>query len=116
MAATPWGELLVNDAHVHFFSHSFYSGLAKQRKLDRAEALSQLIPWEIPAADPNGLAERWIVEVDRHGLRHVVLIASAPGDEQSVAAAVAAHPGRFFGYFMLDPLQPDALERVQAAA
>jgi uncharacterized protein len=38
------------------------------------------------------------------------------GDEESVSAAVAAYPDRFFGSFMLDPLQPDALERVRSAA
>jgi predicted TIM-barrel fold metal-dependent hydrolase len=33
-----------------------------------------------------------------------------------VATAVSIHPSRFFGYFMLDPLQPDARERMERAA
>src|SRR6185437_6611987 len=33
MAQTPWGDLPVNDAHVHFFSREFYRGLARQKKL-----------------------------------------------------------------------------------
>ena len=33
-----------------------------------------------------------------------------------MAEAVAAFPKRFTGFFMLDPLQPDALERVTNAA
>jgi uncharacterized protein len=44
------------------------------------------------------------------------LIASAPGDEHSVSAAVSAKPDRFFGYFMIDPTQSDAIDRVKAAA
>ena len=43
------------------------------------------------------------------------LIASFPGDEGSVAAAVTACPGRFHGYFMVDPLPDDAAARVRAA-
>jgi predicted TIM-barrel fold metal-dependent hydrolase len=116
MAETPWGELRVNDAHVHFFSHAFYSGLARQRQADNAEALGPLLGWEIPENDPGALAGRWIRELDTHHAGRACLIASAHADEASVAAAVAAHPDRFFGYFMLDPMQPDARDRVEAAA
>jgi hypothetical protein len=38
-----------------------------------------------------------------------------PGDESSVAAALAACPGRFFGYFMFNPLEPDTAGRARAA-
>ena len=116
MAQTPWGDLPLNDAHVHFFSHTFYGGLARQKKVESAESLGPLLGWEIPSPDPVTLAERWITELDRCGVNRVCLIASAPGDEDSVSAAVSAHPNRFFGYFMLDPTQPDALNRVKAAA
>lgn len=116
MAQTPWGDLAVSDAHVHFFSHAFYSALARQKKVEHAEALGRLLDWEIPASDPLSLATRWIAELDRHRLKRVCLIASTHGDEQSVSAAVAAYPDRFFGYCMLDPMQPDALERLTAAA
>jgi hypothetical protein len=43
------------------------------------------------------------------------LIASVPGDESSVAAAIARFPQRFYGYFMVNPTAPDALERVNKA-
>jgi uncharacterized protein len=116
MAQTPWGDLPVNDAHVHFFSQHFYSALARQKKLENAEALAPLLNWEIPAYDPAALAQSWAAELDRNGVHHAALIASMHGDEESVSAAVAAYPDRFFGSFMLDPLQPDALERVRSAA
>jgi hypothetical protein len=116
MAKTSWGEISVNDAHIHFFSHSFYTALARQKKAADAEALGALLNWDIPQPDPVALANRWIAELDRHAVQRTALIASIPGDEASVAAAVAAHPGRFYGYFMLDPTQPDAEERVKSAA
>lgn len=115
MAQTPWGELSVNDAHVHFFSHNFYSGLARQKKAESAESLGSLLNWEIPTADAAALASNWVTELDRNLVYRAALIASAPGDEASVAAAVRAYPTRFYGYFMLDPTQPDALNRVKAA-
>ncbi len=116
MAQTPWGELSIGDAHAHFFSHDFYAGLARQKKLSGAEALAPLLQWDVPPPDPTVLASQWVAELDRYGITRAALIASMPGDEQSVAAAVAAHPDRFFGYFMLDPTKPDAVDRVKAAA
>ena len=116
MPQTPWGELSIGDAHVHFFSHNFYAGLARQKKVSGAEALAPLLQWEIPAPDPLALATRWVGELDRQDVARAALIGSAPGDEQSVSAAVSAHPDRFFGYFMIDPTQSDAADRVNAAA
>ena len=116
MKQTPWGDLAVNDAHIHFFSHGFYSGLMRQKKLDSLESMGALLGWEMPGKDPCSLAGRWVAELDMHGVDRATLIASSPGDETTVAAAVEAYPGRFYGFFMLDPMQPDALERVTNAA
>lgn len=115
MRPTPWGDLAVHDAHVHFFSNTFYSGLARARKLDNAEALAPLLGWDIPTADASALAATWIAELDRAGVNRAALIASAHGDEKSVETAVAAHPDRFWGYFMVDPTQSDAFDRVSNA-
>jgi predicted TIM-barrel fold metal-dependent hydrolase len=116
MAQTPWGEMPVQDSHVHFFSHNFFSALARQKKLGSAEELQPLLEWEIPEPEPAALAQKWVAELNKHGVERVALIASMHGDEASVAAAVAVAPHRFYGYFMLDATQPDALQRMQAAA
>lgn len=116
MAKTPWGDLPVSDAHVHFFSHRFYSGLAKARNPDgRAADVGNLTGQEIPDEDPARLADRWVRELDRQGVERASLIASLPGDEGSVSAAVASHQDRFRGFFLLDPTQPDATDRVKSA-
>ena len=115
MAQTPWGDLPINDAHVHFFSHKFFSGLARQKGLENLDALSALLDCEVPQRDPRMLAQWWITELDRYQIGRACLIASTHGDEDSVSSAVQAYPDRFFGYFMLDPLQADALDRVKAA-
>ena len=115
MAMTPWGQIAVSDAHVHFFSPPFYSGLAEQKGLADAAGLEPLLQWQIPSTAAE-LTQCWLAELDFRGVQRCCLIASAPGDEASVAAAVAAHPERFFGHFMLDPTLPGALDRVSAAA
>ena len=107
---TPWGDLRVSDAHVHFFSHRFFAALAGQKGA-AVESLAPLAGVEIPAPEPERLAERWAEELDRHGVARSVLIASLPGDEDSVMAAVRTRPERFYGYFFLDPTQPDAEQR-----
>ncbi|HXG35311.1 MAG TPA: amidohydrolase family protein [Bryobacteraceae bacterium] len=116
---TPWGELAVSDAHVHFFSYRFFQMLAAQRRVaaeeQTVEAAGAVLGWEMPPPEPESLARRWVQELERHGVSRAALIASLPGDEDSVAAAVAAFPERFYGYFMVDPCAPEALARVQRA-
>lgn len=112
---TPWGELEVRDAHVHFFSYSYFTLLAGQKAGLRVEEMGPILGWEMPPEDPEQLAARWVEELDRHGVAQSVLIASLPGDEDSVIAAVKAFPRRFFGYFFLNPLAPDALSRAERA-
>ena len=112
---TPWGDLPVSDAHVHFLSPRFYQTLAAQKGASIAAELSTL---GIEAPDDRGtelLADRWVSEFDRHGLESAAIIASVPGDEGSVLTAVRAHPSRFFGYFLVDPTQGDAVNRVTSA-
>ena len=69
MAQSPWGDLTVSDAHVHFFSHQFYSGLARQKKAANAEELALVLEWQIPPADPQFLDHSWITELDKYGVQ-----------------------------------------------
>ena len=112
---TAWGELEVNDAHIHFFSRNFFALLARQKPGLTLEAIEEKLGWEMPPADPVELARRWIQEFDRHGVNQGVLIASLPGDEDSVAEAVRAFPDRFWGYFFCNPVGADGVERAEAA-
>lgn len=111
---TPWGGLEIADAHVHFFSHSFFSALAQQSGSDHAAVISRL-GWEAPAENPVDLGARWASDLDSHGVAQATLIASVPDDELSVAAAVESRPDRFFGYFMVNPCAPGAQASARAA-
>ena len=100
---SPWGPLAVADAHLHFFSHHFFTALISQKSGLTLEAAGAQLGWQLPPHEPEKLAEVWVHELDRHGVFASALIASVPGDEGSVAAAVRAFPGRFFAYAMVNP-------------
>ncbi len=107
------------DVHCHFFSSRFLETLmaSDRRRLPAAEhanVIAGLLGWE-PPSTPEELADRWVRELDRHEVSRAALIASIPGDEDSVAVAVAQYPSRFVGFFMFDPTSPDAAPRLSRA-
>lgn len=109
---------IVHDAHCHFLSSRFFEMLGRERYGPDAgvsgDRVASELGWE-PAGSAETLAARWVAELDRHHVSRAALIASVPGDEESVAAAVAKHPTRFVGFFALNPMAPGALDRAQQA-
>jgi hypothetical protein len=115
---SPWGPLRIADAHVHFFSNRFFSGLVAQKPGLTLEAAQKTLGWELPSEHPELLASRWIEELDHHGVQAAAIIASLPGDEASVMAAAQQHPDRLFPYAMVNPrgtFSVGALAGIQAA-
>jgi predicted TIM-barrel fold metal-dependent hydrolase len=107
---------MVADAHAHFFSTGFLRTLGRECGFDsQAEAaVAQRLGWDEPG-DDDALADRWVAELDKHGVSQAMLIASVPGDERSAAAAAARYPGRIAGAFMFSPAAPDAVARLERA-
>jgi hypothetical protein len=109
---------VIADSHCHFFSSRFLEILTKDRRDlpagDHAAVVAGMLGWE-PPGPPEALADRWIAELDRHGVARAALIASIPGDEDSVAAAIAKHPSRLVGFFMFNPAAADAAQRLVRA-
>jgi predicted TIM-barrel fold metal-dependent hydrolase len=101
---------MLNDAHCHFFSTTFFASLGRGLKdagaAPAAAAIAKL-GWEAPGS-PEQLADRWVAELDRHGVARAALMASVPGDASSVSAALRRAPSRFVGMFMVDPTDPEA--------
>ena len=98
----------IADSHVHFFSPAFFRSLAEQRKVLE---VNSLLGWDLPDSS-EGLADRWVGEMDRNSVAQAMLIATIPGDTPSVEAAVARHPGRFGAVSMVNPLAPNAADNV----
>jgi predicted TIM-barrel fold metal-dependent hydrolase len=116
----PVGDLDVFDAHAHFFSRQFFVTLAGQspglgRESDAISRIGEITGWAMPPHDPAELAAIWTAELDRHDVSAALLIASAPGDEASVSAAVKAFPNRLAGAFMFDPTKPEPESRARRA-
>jgi predicted TIM-barrel fold metal-dependent hydrolase len=109
----------LNDAHCHFFSRRFFETLARDDRRGRfadspVEDICATLEWEAPGS-PSELAATWISALDHHGVSRAALIASVPGDEVSVTEAVRHAPDRFVGFFMVNPLAEDAVDRVSQA-
>ncbi|MGQ0734043.1 MAG: amidohydrolase family protein [Acidobacteriota bacterium] len=108
----------LHDAHCHFLSSRFFETLAREKhgpdEGASAERVASELGWD-PPGPPAALAARWIEELDHHGLARAMLIASVPGDEESVAVAVERYPTRVVGACVLNPAAPDAAERTRRA-
>src|ERR1700693_138365 len=100
MLNTPWGGIEVSDAHVHFFSPAFFRSLAEQKG---SRDVGSLLGCEVPESSED-LADRWVIELNHNNVRSAVLIASTPGDVESVGIALNRHPDRFYSVAMLNPL------------
>ena len=106
--------LRLNDAHCHFFSSRFFDVLGRQKGLPDDSPgvdVTRLLGWDHPGS-PEALADRWAETLTAGGVGRAILIGSVPGEEEQVARAVARHPDRFVGAFMLDPTQEGSLTRV----
>jgi len=110
--------MTTNDVHCHFFSARFFETLGREKYGHQApvtaDEVARELGWDAPGT-PEALADRWVDELDRNSVSRAALIASVPGDEESVAAAVARHPERFVGFFMLDAGREDAPGRAARA-
>lgn len=126
MVDTSFGKLRLFDAHTHFFDRSFLEGLAKPAGLAEADAVAAKLGWDAPES-PEGLAARWVAEMDRHGVDRMVSIHTLPGSMEQAAAGIAASEraaparnsdaggtpapqGRLVGYASINPLVPNAAD------
>ncbi len=108
--------MITCDAHCHFLSAGLFRTIGAETGtlVDAADALPARLGWD-PPGDAEALATRWAREFDRHSVARAMLIATVPGDEASVAAALRAQPSRFVGAFMFNPATPDAAGRLDGA-
>lgn len=106
------------DAHCHFFSSRFLelltAGQPGYADANRPREVSHRLGWDDPGTAEQ-LADRWVTELDSRKVARAALIASIPGDEESVAAAVKRHPSRFVGFFMFNPAAGNVASRLGRA-
>jgi predicted TIM-barrel fold metal-dependent hydrolase len=108
------------DFHTHYFSRPFFRALATQSPLpgtpeEKLAALAQRTGIELPPEDPAAHRARWLGEMQKYGLEHLVSFASLPEEAAEVAAASLASGGRISGCLLVNPRVAGAAERVEAA-
>lgn len=110
----------VVDSHVHFISHNYLRLLTQQRQAyqDVDIFISEQAKrhhFEPPPLDPVRLADRWVIELDRHGISRAVVVSMMPGDEVSVSSALRIYPDRFIGVATVNPYLAVAEELLEHA-
>lgn len=107
------------DFHAHLLARPFFELLADRSPregnsheiLGRVAAAADI---ELPPADTTDLVERWIGELDRYHVQHLVLATSLPEEAKVAATAIAAWGSRVTAFATLDPIAPGADETARA--
>jgi uncharacterized protein len=110
--------MAVIDAHLHFFSRTFFETLAGQspqqgtveEKLARVKQIAGL---ELPPPDVGEHLGRWIAELDRHGVEQVAAFASVPEEVPVLAEARRLAPKRLTPFALVNPHAPGVAGKVR---
>jgi predicted TIM-barrel fold metal-dependent hydrolase len=103
------------DAHLHFFSWDFFQTLARmttersgQRPEDLLKKAAAQAGFELPPRDPVEHLQRWLSELDRHGVDKAAAFASIPQEAEAVRVAASDADERLIPYVCADPTAPGA--------
>ena len=107
------------DFHSHFFSRPFFESLATlspqsgspEEILERLAAKTGI---ELPSADIAAHTQRWIAQLDEHGVEHMVAFASLPSEIPALIRARELGAGRLSTMALVDPNSEGAVTRVES--
>lgn len=105
------------DFHTHFFSRTVFEAFASASPLkgtnaERIERAARSLGIDLPAAAPREHLERWLGELEQHGVSHVVSYASVPEEIDVLLEVAGSMPERVTVFGVVDPRRPDSVERV----
>ncbi len=99
------------DAHLHFFSYEFFITLARLVTQRTGEAPEPLLArtaeeagFELPPTDPIEHLQRWLAEMDRHGVDRAAVFASLPEEAEPLRDACADAEDRLIPLTMVNPV------------
>jgi len=112
--------MTIQDAHTHFFSRPFFDALAKLSPKEGERdallaAVSAKTGVEIPEPDIDAHTDRWLAQMDAHGVERLVSFASLPVEAPAVAQAARRSDGRLLPYTLVDPTADGARDFVAKA-
>jgi predicted TIM-barrel fold metal-dependent hydrolase len=105
------------DFHSHFFARPFFNALASQspRTGSTEEKLAALVEqtgMELPSPNIAEHTARWLLELDRSHVDHMVTFASAPEEIGAVTQATQLAKGRMTAIAVCNPLVAGAAAKV----
>jgi len=109
----------VIDAHAHYFNaNTMKNWLKRGRTMEsftkRTRTRTDMTSIELPDEDWD-TAQKWVDELDRYGIKSMgVMVGREAYDE--FKETMRRFPDRFIGYANIDPVNPDAVQRVEQAA
>src|SRR5262245_6508974 len=93
------------DFHTHLYSRALFEAMAAASPLrgtgaERLERVTRSLSVAVPSQDPGEHLARWLDEMERHGVSHMVSFASAPEEHAQLAelAGRARERLSFFAY------------------
>jgi len=106
------------DAHCHWFSAPFFKALAEESQM--AGALEQRMAQvqessgvQMPDQDDSVHRKRWLAEMEKSKVDHLVIFSSHPTESPTVAETVATAPDQFSGVAVVNPKMENAAGGVQ---
>jgi hypothetical protein len=101
------------DFHTHLFSRALFEALAAASPLrgthpEKLERAARAMGVALPSADDEEHLARWLDEMERHGVSHMVSFASAPEEHPVLERLAARTQGRVSFFAYVDPRQDGA--------
>lgn len=105
------------DFHAHFFSRTLFEALAQASPLrgqpdERLERVTRSLGVALPSADDEEHLARWLDEMERHGVSHMVSFASSPEELPVVERLAPRTQGRISFFAYADPRQAEAAKEL----
>jgi predicted TIM-barrel fold metal-dependent hydrolase len=105
------------DFHTHLFSRTLFETLAGASSLrgtppERLERVTRTLGLALPPADDEEHMARWLDEMERHGVSHMVSFASAPEEHAVLDRLAPRTQGRLTFFAYLDPLRAGAAKEL----
>jgi len=101
------------DFHSHLFSRTLFDALSAASPLrgsrsERTERVTRSLGVALPSADDEEHMARWLDEMERHGVSHLVSFASTPEETSVVEHLAPRARGRITFFAFADPRRSDA--------
>ena len=108
---------LLVDFHSHFFSRTLFEVFAGASPLagapeERLQRIPRALGIELPPEDPRAHLARWMEEMERHGVTHLVSFASVPEEIPLLIELLEHAQGKLSLFAIVDPTRPEAVKRL----